>query len=844
MPLNHKETLRILTAAGVTAWLVSAGVAARSGGLYVEQAAQGTPSPSTSAAPASPARALVNRYCVTCHNERRPTPPGAPLMLDKLNIDHVGDNAEIWEKVARKVRSGAMPPVGLPRPDGATFRTWVEGLETALDKAAAERPRVGRPAPVHRLNRAEYANAVRDLLGLEIQVRDLLPADDSGYGFDNIGDVLSVSPGLLERYMLAAAKITRQTLGDPTLRPTTTSYKVSPLLLQTSRMNEDLPFGSRGGIAVRHHFPLDAEYAVKIDLSRNLDGGQIRGVHEMEVRLDRALVKRLTVDASKGMGSGKAPIEVRFPAKAGTRLVSVSFVGSVDQMLPRDGRPSPPPPTAFAFQLYPIDAAVNNIQVVGPFDGQVPEHAATRERIFICRPAPSSERSGAGLEGPRKRSEPSGAKGSPREENDERGCARRIVSALARRAYRRPVTDADLRPLLAAYAAGRQKGSFDQGIEWAVEAVLVSPKFLFRVEQDPAGAVPGQVTRLTQFELASRLSFFLWSSIPDEELLTAAERGRLTDPVVLEQQVRRMLADPRASALVTNFGGQWLWLRNLRTAAPNADLFAEFDDNLRDAFRQETELFLADQLQDDRSLVELLTANYTFLNERLARHYGIPNVYGSHFRRVNYPDDRRAGLLGHGSILTVTAYSNRTSPVVRGKWLLENLLGAPPPPPPPNVPALKENGEGGKPTTVRERMEAHRNNPACASCHAQMDPLGFALENFDAVGKWRTVDAEAQTPIDASGRLIDGQTFDGPAAFRRLLVARQYDFVTTLTEKLLTYALGRGVEYYDRPVVRQILRNAAPSDYRWSSVILGIVKSAPFEQRQAGEPSATRSVGQ
>ena len=793
------HAVRTVTAIILTAFFVAIGAAAGNG-QAAAPAAQSSTSPSV-----SPQKALVNRYCVTCHNERRPTPAGAPLMLDKLNIDAVAEHPDVWEKVARKVRSGAMPPVSMPRPDGAALRQWVESLEAALDRAAAAAPQVGRPAPVHRLNRAEYANAIRDLLGIEVESRELLPADDSGYGFDNIGDVLSVSPGLLERYMLAAAKISRQALGDATMRPTTATYKVSPLLLQTSRMSEDLPFGSRGGLAIRHHFPLDAEYVIKIDLSRNLDGGQIRGVHEMEVRLDRALVQKVTVDASKGGGSGKAPIEVRVPVQAGQRLVSVSFVGSVDQQLPRDGRPAPPPPTAFAYQLYPIDAAVNNIQIVGPYEGKVPQNAATRERIFVCTPATPS---------------------------DEDACARRIASSIARRAYRRPVTDADLKPLLQAYAAGRQKGDFDNGIKWALEAVLVSPKFLFRVEQEPGGP-GGQVARLSDIELASRLSFFLWSSIPDDELLREAEQGRLKQPAVLSAQVRRMVADPRSSALVTNFGGQWLWLRNLRSSAPNADIFPEFDDNLREALVKETELFLADQIKSDRSVVELLTADYTFLNERLARHYGIPNVYGSHFRRVQYPDDRRAGLLGHGSVLTVTAYPNRTSPVVRGKWLLENLLGAPPPPPPPNVPALRENGEGAKPTTVRERIEAHRANPVCASCHAQMDPLGFALENFDAVGKFRTVDAEARTPIDASGMLIDGQKFDGPAEFRRLLLTRQQDFVRTVTEKLMTYALGRGVEYYDMPVVRQILRDAAAHENRWSTIVQGIVSSAPFQYRQA-----------
>jgi hypothetical protein len=477
--------------------------------------------------------------------------------------------------------------------------------------------------------------------------------------------------------------------------------------------------------------------------------------------------------------------------------------------LPRDGRPAAPPPSAFAFQLYPIDAAVNNIQIIGPHKGTVPVDTPSRQRIFVCRPSSPAE---------------------------EKPCARQILGALARRAYRRPVTDADLTPLVATYEAGRSAGDFEAGIRLGLEAILVSPKFLFRVEGDPDNVAAGRAYRLTDLELASRLSFFLWSSIPDDQLLDIASRGRLREAGVLEQQVRRMLADQRSRALVANFAGQWLYLRNLRLAAPNASVFPGFDDNLRQAFQQETELFLNDQMRSDRSVLELLTANYTFVNERLAEHYGLPNVYGSHFRKVTFSDDRRAGLLGQGSILTVTSEPNRTSPVKRGKWLLENLLGAPPPPPPPNVPALKENDEGGKPTTVRERMEQHRRDPACASCHAQMDPIGFALENFDAIGQWRMVDHEAKTPIDASGTLIDGSSFVGPAEFRALLLKRSGDFANTVVEKLLTYSLGRGLEYYDMPVVREIMRDVAPSDYRWSAIILGIVKSQPFQMRTSAAP--------
>ena len=780
------------------------------------QAAQ---APATPAAPAAvtPEHALVNRYCVTCHNQRRKTPEGAPLMLDLVDIDKVSAEPAIWEKVVRKLRAGAMPPAGMPRPDAAGYALLENTLETALDRTAAANPNPGHPAAVHRLNRTEYVNAVRDLLAIEVDGRELLPPDDAGYGFDNIGDVLSVSPGLMERYMLAASKITRQALGDPTLRPTTTTYRMSPLLLQDDRMSEDLPFGSRGGLAVRHQFPLDGEYIIKVDLSRNLDGAGIRGVHQMDVRIDGARVKLMEVDAkSAGMGSGKALLEIPLTIKAGMRSVSVSFVGAVDQMLPRDGRPEPPPPTTFAFQLNPIDAAVNNIQIVGPTNGQVPEGTPTRALVFTCKPATVA--------------------------SAEKACAKQVLGAFARRAYRRPVTEADVAPLLATYELGRKTGDFETGVRWGIEAVLVSPKFLFRVERQPVGAVAGKAYAVSDLDLASRLSFFLWSSIPDEPLLDVAAKGTLHQPAVLAQQVKRMLADPRAKALPTNFAGQWLYLRNLRLSAPNATIFPDFDDNLRDAFQQETALFFQDQLQADHSVVDLLTANYTFVNERLARHYGLPNVYGSHFRKVQYPDDRRAGLLGQGSILLVTSEPNRTSPVKRGKWLLENLLGASPPPPPPNVPALKENGEGAPPTTVRARLELHRKNPVCAACHAQMDPLGFALENFDAVGRWRTEDEDSHTAIDASATLPDGSKFGSPAEFRTLLLKRRGEYTNAVVEKLMTYALGRGLDYHDAPVVRQILREVAPGDYRWSAIIMGIVKSAPFQMRLATGPAVTAAV--
>ena len=753
------------------------------------------------ASAAAEARAALDRYCVTCHNERLRT---AGLTLDTVDPAHVGTAPEVWEKVVRKLRTGMMPPAPRPRPDADTYSTVVGYLEAALDRVADANPDPGRPA-VQRLNRTEYTNAIRDLLALEVDGRDLLPADESGYGFDNIGDVLSVSPGLLERYLLAAAKISRRAVGDPTLRPATAIYKTSPLLSQDGRVSEDLPFGSRGGLAVRHHFPLDAEYVIRVALR-----GRARAGHQLEVRLDRERVRLFDL-------AEREPLAVRIPVTAGTRMLGTSFIEEIGRSLPVDGRPAPPPITSFAFTLYPNAPSVERIEVIGPYDGQAPTDTASRRAIFICYPD---------------------------EDADERPCAERILASLARRAYRRPVTDVDIAPLLAAFEAGRSAGdSFDDGIRWALEALLVSPKFLFRVEHDPADAAAGAPYRIADLDLASRLSFFLWSSIPDDELVDLAARGELSDPAVLDHQVRRMLADTRSQALVENFAGQWLYLRNLRSITPDTTRFPAFDDNLRQALRRETELLFVSQLREDRSVHDLLRADYTFVNERLARHYGIPNVYGNHFRRVEYNNDRRAGLLGHGSILTVTSYPHRTSPVLRGKWLLENLLGAPPPPPPPDIPELDEDTTGAAPATMRERMAQHRASPACATCHAKIDPLGFALENFDAVGRWRAGEEGTAAAIDASGALPDGAPFDGPAAFRDALLREPWasEFATTVTEKLLTYALGRGLDHRDASAVRRILRNARADDYRWSSLILGIVESMPFQMRRsldAGDRSA------
>ena len=751
----------------------------------------------TAAAVDSP-RAVLDRYCVTCHNER--TLAGG-LALDTADPGQVGHDPALWEKVLGKLRTGMMPPDRRPRPDASTYTSLVSYFETALDQTAALASNPGRPA-AHRLNRAEYTNAVRDLLGLEIDGRALLPADESGYGFDNIGDVLSLSPGLLERYLLAAAKISRQAVGDPTLRPTTAIYKTSPLLAQNTRVSDDLPLGSRGGLAVEHHFPLDGEYLLKVSLR-----GRARAPHQLEIRIDRERV------ATFALGD-RPTLEVSLPVTAGTRLVGVSFAGFIGQSLPVDARPPPPPITSFTYTLYPNDPAVEQVEILGPYNGVVPADTPARQRIFVCRPSSTA----------------------PAE--DARGCASEIVASLATRAYRRPATEADVAALMAAYDAGRRDGGgIEDGIRWTIESILVSPKFLFRIEDQPATATAGAPYRISDIDLAARLSFFLWSSIPDSELIDLATEERLSDPDVLEQQVRRMLADPRSRSLVENFAGQWLYLRNLPSVAPDATQFPEFDDNLRDAFRRETELFFDDQLRGDHGVLDLLSADHTFVNERLARHYGIPNVYGGHFRRVTWPadDDRRAGLLGHGSLLTVTSYPHRTSPVVRGKWLLENLLGAPPPPPPSDVPGLEEPVDQERAAGMRERMAQHRSNPVCASCHARIDPLGFALENFDAVGRWRETEGSAGTAIDASGALPDGATFDGPAAFRAALLVEPWagEFTRTVTGKLLTYALGRGLESYDAPVVRQIMRDAEADGHRWSSLILGIVKSVPFQMRRA-----------
>jgi mono/diheme cytochrome c family protein len=827
--------------AGIAVWVALA--ASPSDRLAAMAPSAGQAASSASQGSAS-ARALLDSYCVSCHNEKLKT---GGVVLDTADVSNVGQQAETWEKVVRKLRAGTMPPPGRPRPAQPATAEFVSWLESSLDRVAAANPDPGRTA-LHRLNRTEYTNAVRDLLALEIDARALLPADDTDeHGFDNVAEVLTVSPALMERYLFAARRIARLALGYPT-GPGVELYQVPRMLTQDDRLSEDLPFGSRGGAAIKHYFPADGQYTIKVRLKSNLYD-YILGLghpHQLEVRLDGVLVKRFTVGGRRDVNppppsfsgamrgndtfetyahEADLGLETTVAARAGMRTLGVFFVRThwepegVLQPI-QTGYP------LAVNEQFDGNLALDSVAIDGPHKTSGPGDTPSRQRILVCRP--SSANAGAT---------------SARALQEGEACARRILTTLARRAYRRPVADDDVQTLMGFYRAGReeasqeakndasQAASFDAGIQFALERILIDPDFLFRAERDPSSVAKGSSYRLTDLELASRLSFFLWSSIPDDELLDSAARGRLRDPETLARQLRRMLADKRSNALVENFAGQWLMLRNIRDAAPDPDLFPDFDENLREGFRRETELFIESQIRDDRSVLELLSANYTFLNERLARHYQIPNVLGTRFRRVTLPDARRGGLLGHGSLLTVTSYPNRTSPVLRGKWLLENILGTPPPPPPPDVPALKDRGENGRPQSVRERLESHRQNPTCAACHAQMDPLGFALDHFDAVGKWRT--ADAGTAVDATGELPDGTRFGGLEGLRTLLLGRREQFVSTVTEKLLAYALGRAVEHYDLPAVRKIVRDAARSDYHWSAVILGIVNSVPFQMRRA-----------
>ncbi|HEY9462495.1 MAG TPA: DUF1592 domain-containing protein, partial [Vicinamibacterales bacterium] len=761
---------------------------------------------------ATPARALVSKYCVTCHNERLKT---GNLLLDKVD-DTIANASDTWEKVVVQLRGRSMPPVNMPRPDNATYDAVASWLESELDRAAAARPNPGRPAGLHRLNRTEYANAVRDLLSVEIDPTSMLPPDTQAHGFDTNADALSVEPALLDRYLTAAAKIARVAVGDPTIRPAFERYTAvkgntneQTWLWQTERLSESFSLGSRGGVAARHYFPVDGEYVFRVRLLRTY-AGVIRGLNApatIEVRVDGTRVGQFTIGGKPGDARDDADdvLQVRTSLTAGLHEVLATIV-KTERTKAEGLGPARIPIWNREGDVNAAELAISSLLIGGPYNGRVPADSPSRHRIFVCRPTNASE---------------------------DTGCATKIVSALARTAYRRQVTRDDVQTLMEFYQRGRAERDFDNGIRAALERLLTSPDFLFRIEADPAAVPAGTAYRLSDVELASRLSFFLWSSIPDEELLDLAIRGTLHEPGVLDRQVRRMLAEPRArGALVDNFFGQWLQTRNVWLLTPDANTkFPWFDDNLRTAIVRETELFLDDQLKADRGIAELLTSDSTFLNEQLARHYGISGVYGSHFRRVTLADENRWGLLGKASVLAVTSYPTRTSPTIRGKWLLENILAAPVPPPPPNANANLDESKLGKTTTVREMLEQHRANPVCASCHARMDPIGFSLENFDAVGQWRTMDGD--TTINATGVLLDGTKVDGPAALRRALVARQEQFVRTVTGKLLTYAVGREMQYSDAPAIRAIVRAAAADDYRWSSTILAIVRSPPFQMRRS-----------
>ncbi len=800
---SARRGLLSVALAGVCVWMSSAGLA-------VPRAQQQTP-----AAEAAPAghQQLITSYCVTCHNQRART---GGLALDEADLAHVGADPEIWEAVVRKLRTGTMPPSGMPRPEplaAAGLAGWLEG---ELDAASAG-PHPGRQL-LRRLNRAEYANAVRDLFGLDLDIRSLLPPDDAAFGFDNIADLLGMSPSLLERYLVAADQVSALVVGDLDMVPGSETYRVRGDQSQDEHL-DGLPLGTVGGLAVEHVFPLDGEYEFKLSLFRtNLEA--IRGLehtHQIEIAIDGERVFLETIGGPSDQGREgtiteqsdrvDARLNVRAPVRAGRHMVTATFIQKTGEGTNRlrpflrsnsgtydsTGRPH-----------------IETMTVTGPFEATGRGDTEARRRVFVCHPADAA---------------------------DEQPCAAEILSTLARRAYRRPVTSADLAQLMPFFLEGRRKGSFDAGIQLAMRRLLASPSFLFRLEAEPPAGTGG-VYRVDDLALATRLSFFLWSSIPDDTLLDLAEQGRLREPDVLEAQVRRMLADPRAYAIAENFAGQWLHVRNLRNIAPNSDEFPDFDNNLRDAFRTEVELFFDSIRLEDRDVLDLMTADYTFVNERLARHYGIPGVYGSRFRRVTVPSDARRGLLGKGSVLLATSHADRTAPTLRGKWVLENLLGTPPPSPPANVPPLPAQ-PGAAPKTMRERMEVHRASPACAGCHQLMDPIGFAMENFDAVGGWRREDAGV--PIDASGVLAGTGEVEGVVELRDGLLDRPGVFLQTFTEKLLTYAIGRGLQYYDMPVVRDIVREASTENNRFSAVVMGIINSPPFQMRAL--PAGSEAAG-
>jgi mono/diheme cytochrome c family protein len=761
------------------------------------------PAAAPAAAEAAKQQAVIKQYCVTCHNDRLKT---GTLTLEPLDFAHLGDHAEVAEKVIRKLRAGMMPPVNMKRPDPATMNSLISYMEGELDRSAVTH----LPAPgLHRLNRTEYANAIRDLLALEVDATKFLPSDDSTRGFDNIAGALTMSPALMEAYLSAAGKISRLAIGDVS-SPSQAVFEAASDTAQNHHI-EGLPFGTRGGMLIKHEFPADGEYTFKV---KGVTGyfqavlGQIRG-EQLEVTVDGERVRLFDWDREISNTTGNGRSTQRVPVKAGLHTVGVTFLATNDVPGSELNRPFQrtmnTPGTIPGFQFYPH---VGQVTIEGPYGADGSTDTASRRKIFTCRPAT---------------------------EREETTCARTIIATLVKHAFRRPATPADLDLLNQFYSQGRKEGgSFDQGVQSALQRILADVEFIYRGEAEPSGVASGKSYRITDLALASRLSFFLWSSIPDDELIDVAAQGRLKDPTVLAQQVRRMLRDPKADALINNFTGQWLSVRSLKTAEPVVNLFPDYDDNLRNAFQRETELFFGSIVREDRSVLDLLTADYTYVNERLAKHYGIPNIYGPQFRRVSLGSDQdmRRGLLGKGALLTVTSNAARTSPVQRGSWFLQTFLGVAPPQPPPNVDTtlkIKASDTGGnvKNPTMRQIMEAHHSNPTCNTCHQIFEPIGLAMENFDAVGMWRTQDEGL--PIDASGTLVDGTKLDGISTLRSALVGRSDTFVRVIAEKLLTYALGRGVEYEDMPLVRSILREANTSKYKFSNLVLGIVKSPAFQ---------------
>ncbi|MBZ5675486.1 MAG: DUF1592 domain-containing protein [Acidobacteriia bacterium] len=764
-----------------------------------------TPQQNTQAASAA-ASATIKQYCIGCHSAALKT---GGVVLDPTSLNQVANNAETWERAIKQLRAKSMPPVPMPRPDAATYDRVASYLETELDRAASAKPNPGDLPTLHRLTRTEYHNAIRDLLAIddlpkEMDYTLLLPSDNASSGFDNIADLLYVSPATMERYLDASTKISRLAVGDPAMPVMVNIYR-TPLEGPQDSQLEDLAFGTRGGTAIRSYFPLDGEYEINVELA-----GGARDPHQLEVTVDGERKQLVTLGGNAGRGGrgaagggggrggrgGPSPTDFRIAVKAGPRLIGVTFVQKTEALDEATLHPRQ--------RSRGTQPAIAAVTIRGPYNSTGPGETPSRQRIFTCRPANAAA---------------------------EPACAKQILSTLARRAYRRPVTDADMATLLTFYDNGRKERDFDLGIQRALERLLVSPQFLYRIERDPAGATPGSVHTVSDLELASRLSFFLWSSIPDDELLDVAAAGKLKQPGVLEQQVKRMLADQRSESMVNNFAAQWLYLRDVDLKAPDLFVFRDFDEGLRASFEKETDLFLDSILRENRSVLELLTANYTFVNERLAKHYGIPNIRGAEFQRVTFPKDSpRGGLLGQGGILLLTSYSTRTSPVLRGKYILENLLAAAPPPPPATVPSLKtESAKSGEPIPLREAMAQHRTDPACANCHARMDPIGFAMENFDAIGKWR--DHDGSSAIDVVSKLPDGTVVDGLAGVKQLLLNDPQRFVGAMTQKLLMYGIGRNVQYFDAPAVRKIVRDAVPDNYKFESLVLGVVKSAPFQMR-------------